>query len=272
MIQYHKIDPVIFSVGPLSVHWYGLMYVIGFFAGWWLGRYRARKTLLRDREAPWKPIDVDDLVFFSALGTVLGGRLGWILFYGLEDVIAEPMRALRVWEGGMSFHGGIIGGLLALYIFARRRQRHILDVWDFAAPLPAIGLCAGRIGNFINGELWGKPTDVSWAFIVDGVPRHPSQLYEAFLEGIVLFVIVWIYTAKPRPRGAPTGLFLMLYGVFRSVVEFVRVPDDNRGYLLLGWVTEGQLLSLPMIIVGGWLMIWAYRQRLPQGSVKSTSV
>ena len=166
----------------------------------------------------------------------------------------------------MSFHGGLAGVLVALAMFANRRGRALVDVFDFTAPLPAIGFGAGRIGNFINGELWGKPTDVPWAVVVDGVPRHASQLYEALLEGLVLFVVLWWFTSKPRPRWAPSGLFLVCYGIFRFGVEFVRVPDDNRGYLLLGWVTMGQLLSLPMIVAGLWMLAVAYRRRVPSGN------
>jgi len=166
----------------------------------------------------------------------------------------------------MSFHGGLIGVLVALAMFANQRGRLIADVFDFAAPLPAIGFGAGRIGNFINGELWGKPTDVPWAVIVDGTPRHASQLYEALLEGLVLFAIIWWYTSKPRPRWAPSGLFLVCYGLFRFAVEFVRVPDANRGYLLFGWVTMGQILSLPMIAAGLWMLAVAYRRRQPSGN------
>lgn len=255
MIQYPKIDPVIFSIGPVSVHWYGLMYVIGFLAAWLLARKRAAQP-----GSTWTGVDVDDLIFYSALGVILGGRIGWIVFYGLEDVAADPMRALRIWEGGMSFHGGLLGVIVAVTWFAKRRGRSVGDVWDFTAVLPAIGLFAGRIGNFINGELWGKPTDVPWAFVYEGVARHPSQLYEAVLEGLVTFVIVWTYSAKPRPRWSTAALFLVCYGVFRFAVEFVRVPDENRGYLLWGWVTEGQILSAPMVVAGVWLMIWAYRR------------
>jgi phosphatidylglycerol:prolipoprotein diacylglycerol transferase len=262
MIAYPHIDPVIFSIGPVAVHWYGLMYVVGFVVGWLLARHRAVQP-----GSTWKPVDVDDLIFFGALGVILGGRIGWILFYGLDDIVAEPLRALRIWQGGMSFHGGLIGVILMVTWFAKRRNRAIGDVWDFTAPLPIIGLFTGRIGNFINGELWGKPTDVPWAFVVDGVGRHPSQLYEALLEGIVTFIIVWIYSSKPRPRWAVAGLFLVCYGVFRSLVELVRIPDDNRGYLLLGWVTEGQLLSLPMIIGGLGLMVWSYRRGVMTANV-----
>lgn len=261
MIPYPHIDPIIFSFGRFAVRWYGLMYVIGFIGAWWLGRKRAAAS-----GSTWKPLDVDDLIFFAAIGAVVGGRIGWVLFYGLEDMVVEPLRVFKVWEGGMSFHGGLLGAMAATLLFAVRRNRNVLDVWDFTVPLPAIGLFAGRIGNFINGELWGKPTDVSWAFIVDGVPRHASQLYEAFLEGVVLFFIMWLFTAKSKPRAAPTGLFLVCYGVFRFLVEFVRVPDYNRGYLLFGWVTEGQLLCLPMLIGGGWLLIWAYRRRMASGN------
>jgi phosphatidylglycerol:prolipoprotein diacylglycerol transferase len=255
------------------------MYVVGFALGWLLARRRAAQP-----GSTWKPIDVDDLIFFAALGVIAGARIGWILFYGFEGILQDPMRALRVWEGGMSFHGGLLGVIVAVTWFARSRKRAVGDVWDFTAVLPCAGLFAGRIGNFINGELWGKPTDVPWAFLVDEavlhpaqaahvapicqqygvdpcrIALHPSPLYEALLEGLVLFLIVWAYSAKPRPRWSVAGLFLVCYGVFRTVVEFVRIPDENRGYLLWGWVTEGQLLSFPMIVGGAALMIWSYRR------------
>lgn len=287
MIKYPSIDPVIFSVGPANVRWYGLMYVIGFALAWWLGRKRASAP-----NSTWTPIDVDDLIFYSAIGVILGGRLGWITAYGFEQFMVDPLMVFRVWNGGMSFHGGLVGVLLALALFAKRRQRRFPDVMDFLAPLPGIGLCAGRIGNFINGELWGKPTAVPWGFIVDpstlhktqaqeaedlcrrfGIDPcvlhvHASQLYESALEGLLLFTIVWIFTLKPRPRLAPSGLFLLGYGVFRFLVEFVRVPDENRGYLLFGWVTMGQILSTPMIVAGFALLIFAYQRNQPSGNFK----
>jgi phosphatidylglycerol:prolipoprotein diacylglycerol transferase len=223
---------------------------------------------------------------------ILGGRLGWILFYSTKEVLADPLMILRIWEGGMSFHGGLLGALLAVAIFAARRRRHIGDVFDFMAPLPGLGILAGRIGNFINGELWGKPTSAPWGFSVDPAVLHPmqaaearrlcerfsidpcvlqvhaSQLYEGLLEGLLLFVILWVFTAKPRPRLAPSGLFLICYGVFRFIVEFVRVPDENRGYLLLDWVTMGQILSTPMIIAGLVLLAIAYRRNQPSGNLQ----
>ena len=267
MLTYPVIDRVafeigpLFGVGPLKVHWYGLMYVAGFIAGWWLARRRAALP-----GSTWKPIDVDDLIFFAAIGVIVGGRLGWVLFYGFEAVLANPVALIRIWEGGMSFHGGLAGVLVAIWLFARRRQRHFGDVLDFTAPLPALGLFAGRIGNFINNELWGKPTDLPWGMLVDGEVRHPTQLYEAALEGLVLFAIVWWFTAKPRPRFAPAGLFLACYAGFRIAVEFVRVPDANLDYLALGWVTMGQVLSLPMLIAGLGLFAWAWRRRQPSGN------
>ncbi|HSN72676.1 MAG TPA: prolipoprotein diacylglyceryl transferase [Steroidobacteraceae bacterium] len=264
MLTYPDIDPIAISLGPLKVRWYGLMYVLGFAAAWWLARRRAAQP-----SSTWRPADVDDLIFYSALGVILGGRLGWVLFYGTEEVIAEPLRLFRVWEGGMSFHGGLIGVLIAIAIFAMRRGRRIADVFDFTAPLPALGFLFGRIGNFINGELWGKPTDVPWAFIVDGVPLHPSQLYEAALEGFVLFVLLWWFTSTPRPRLAPSGLFLVGYGVFRFAVEFIRVPDANRGYLLFDWMTMGQILSTPMIVAGLILLVIAYRRNETSGNYKT---
>jgi len=261
MFVYPNPDPIALSIGSLHVRWYGLMYLLGFLAAWWLARRRAAQP-----NSTWTPVDVDDLIFYCAVGVIFGGRLGWMLFYGTERILSDPASVLRIWEGGMSFHGGLIGVIVALAAFARSRGRSLVDVFDFTAPLPAIGFGAGRIGNFINGELWGKPTDVPWAVIVNGVPLHPSQLYEAFLEGLVLFVIVWWFTATPRPRWAASGLFLVCYGVFRFAIEFVRVPDENRGYLLLGWVTMGQLLSLPMIVAGLWMLAIAYRRRQPSGN------
>ena len=261
MLTYPDIDPVAISLGPLKVRWYGLMYVLGFLAAWWLARRRAAQP-----NSTWKPVDVDDLIFFCALGVILGGRIGWVLFYGTEEVIAQPLRLIRIWEGGMSFHGGLVGVLIAMAIFARRRGRRTWDVFDFTAPLPTLGFLFGRIGNFINGELWGKPTDVPWAFVVNGVPVHPSQLYEATLEGLVLFLLMWWFTATPRPRFASSGLFLLGYGVFRFGVEFIRVPDENRGYLLFDWMTMGQILSTPMIIGGVILLVLAYRRNEPSGN------
>jgi phosphatidylglycerol:prolipoprotein diacylglycerol transferase len=261
MFVYSHPDPIAISLGPLHVRWYGLMYLLGFLAGWWLARRRAARP-----GSTWTPTEVDDLIFYCAIGVIAGGRLGWMLFYGTERILAEPFSVFRIWEGGMSFHGGLLGVLLALALFANRRAKHLGDVFDFTSPLPAIGFGAGRIGNFINGELWGKATDVPWAVVVDGVARHPSQLYEAALEGLALFVIMWWFTSRPQYRWAPSGLFLVCYGVFRCAVEFVRVPDENRGYLLLDWVTMGQLLSLPMIVFGLAMLAIAYARREPSGN------
>lgn len=261
MFVYPHFDPVAVAIGPVQVRWYGLMYLLGFLAGWWLARYRSRRP-----GWTWTAAQVDDLIFYCAIGVILGGRLGWMLIYGTERLFADPLSAFRIWEGGMSFHGGLAGVAIALVLFARSRGKRIADAFDFTAPLPAIGFGTGRIGNFINGELWGKETDVPWAFVVDGVARHPSQLYEALLEGLVLFVIMWWYTSRPRPRLAPTGLFLVCYGVFRFAVEFVRIPDENLDYLAFGWVTMGQVLSTPMIIAGIWMLVVAYRRNEPSGN------
>ncbi len=179
---------------------------------------------------------------------------------------SDPLALFKVWQGGMSFHGGLIGVLVAIGLFARRRGRSILDVFDFTAPLPAIGLGAGRVGNFINGELWGKTTDLPWGFLVDGQVRHASQLYEALLEGLVLFLVLWWFTSRPRAQLAPSGLFLLLYGSFRFLIEFVRLPDADIGYLAFGWLTMGQLLSLPMIVAGIAMLAWAARTRRPSGN------
>ena len=267
MFQYHAINKIaleigpFFGIGPLKVHWYGIMYLVAFAAAWWLGRLRANKP-----GSTWKPADIDDFMFFGMLGTILGGRLGYVLFYGLSFWGKDPWYPIKVWDGGMSFHGGLLGVMTAFAIFAIRRKRKIADVFDFAAPLPGIGICAVRIGNFINGELWGKPTDVPWAFVVDDVPKHATQLYEAALEGVLLFIILWIYTAKPRPRMAPAGLFLVIYSLSRITVEFWRVPDEHLSYLAGGWVTMGMLLSLPMLLIGATLMFMAYRRRESSGN------
>jgi len=285
MLTYPDIDPVIVSIGPLAIRWYGLMYVFGFGVAWWLARKRSA-----DPHSTWQPQDIDDLIFYSALGVILGGRLGWVLFYGFERLSDDPWMLIRIWEGGMSFHGGMIGVVIAATVLAWRQKRHPADIFDFLTPLPCIGIFAGRVANFINGELWGKPTQSALGFTVDPSRLHPvqaaeavrlckrfgidpcvlhvhaSQLYEGALEGLVLFAIMWAFTAKPRPRLAPAGLFLVCYGIFRFVVEFVRVPDESRGYLLFGWVTMGQVLSAPMILVGAYLMIVAYRRRTPSGN------
>jgi phosphatidylglycerol:prolipoprotein diacylglycerol transferase len=260
MITYPNIDPVAVQIGPLKVHWYGVMYLVGFGIGWWLGRQRAK-----DPARSWKPAQVDDLLFYVALGAVAGGRLGYIVFYDLVRTLQEPLSIFAVWQGGMSFHGGLLGVLFAVWLFARRQGKSFFEVTDFLAPLTPLGLAAGRIGNFINGELWGKPTDLPWGMVVPGlsmgepVPRHPSQLYEALLEGVALFVILWLFSQKPRPTMAVSGLFLLCYGIFRFSVEFVRLPDAHIGYLAFGWVTMGQMLSLPMIVLGAGFLWWAYR-------------
>ena len=261
MLRYPGFDPIALHIGPLRVHWYGIMYLLGFAAGWLLARRRASRP-----GSSWKAVDVDDLIFFAMLGVILGGRIGYVLFYGLSFWARDPLYPLKIWDGGMSFHGGMLGVIVAVSLFAWRRGRNIADVLDFTVPLPGLGLFFGRIGNFINGELWGKVTTVPWGFNVNGEVRHASQLYEALFEGLVLFAIIWWFTARPRPRLAPSGLFLLVYGVARFAIEFVRVPDEHIGYLAGGWLTEGQVLSAPMILGGIALLAYAYRARVPSGN------
>lgn len=263
MLTYPHIDPVAVQLGPLKIHWYGLMYLVGFVLGWWLGRLRTK-----DPTRGWRPEALDDLLLYIALGVIIGGRLGYVLFYDLAHVLQAPLSVFEVWRGGMSFHGGLLGVVVAMWQYGRRRGRTFFEVADFVAPLTPLGLGAGRIGNFINGELWGKPTDVPWAMVfpspeAGGVPRHPSQLYEAFLEGLVLFILLWTFSRKPRPTMAVSGLFLVGYATFRFLIEFVRVPDQHIGYLAFGWLTLGQVLTLPMILFGAVLLWWAYHKTLP---------
>jgi phosphatidylglycerol:prolipoprotein diacylglycerol transferase len=256
MLVHPQFDPVAFHVGPLAVRWYGLMYLVGFVLFVVLGKIRARQNLLTG----WHPRDVDDMLFFGVFGVILGGRLGYVLFYKPLYYFAHPLEVLALWQGGMSFHGGFLGVLIALALFARRRHKRWLEVTDFVAPLTPLGLAAGRLGNFINGELWGRPANVPWAMVfpqVDAAPRHPSQLYEFGLEGIVLFVLLWFYARRRRPVGAVSGLFLIGYGSFRFLVEYAREPDNFLGVLALG-LSMGQWLSLPMIVIGVGLMLWAY--------------
>ncbi len=257
MLTYPDIHPEIFRVGPVAVRWYGLMYLIGFVAAWWLGRRRAARP-----DSGWTAMDVEDLIFYGVVGVILGGRLGYVMVYGIEYFLDDPLYLFRIWEGGMSFHGGLVGVLAAMGLFARRRNWNYFKVADFMAPLVPIGLGFGRVGNFINNELWGRETDLPWAFVVDGTARHPSQLYEAGLEGVVMFTVLWLYTSRRRPTMAASGLFMLLYGTFRFVVEFVRIPDEHLGYLALDWLTMGQILSTPMIIIGiFWLWLAYSRER-----------
>lgn len=258
-------DPVALRIFGWPIHWYGIMYLLAFLSAWGLGRYRANRP-----DSGWSRHEVDDLVFYGGLGVVLGGRLGYILFYNFQAFVADPMMLLRVWEGGMSFHGGLLGVLVALWLYDRKFHKGYFRIVDFVAPLIPLGLGAGRIGNFINGELWGKPTDLPWGMIFPAAgpePRHPTPLYEAVLEGVVLFVILWVYSRKPRPTMAVSGLFAVGYGVFRILIEFVREPDAHIGYLAFGWLTMGMLLSLPLVLLGLVLMYLAYRRAGPNKTV-----
>lgn len=258
MLIHPDIDPVAIALGPIKIHWYGVAYLVGFVAAWWLGRRRIARKM-----TPLSNVQLDDLIFWCALGVVLGGRLGYALFYNFERVIDQPLWLLRVWEGGMSFHGGLIGVLFAAWLYARRSGHKIADLFDLLVLLTPVGLGMGRIGNFIGQELWGRPTDLPWGMIFQqdplGLVRHPSQLYQAMLEGLVLFIILHWYARRPRPELAVSGLFLALYAMFRFLVEFFREPDSHIGFDAFGWLTRGQMLSLPMAVTGILLMLWAYR-------------
>ncbi|MFI4962280.1 MAG: prolipoprotein diacylglyceryl transferase [Legionellales bacterium] len=256
MFTYPNIDPVAFSLGPVKVHWYGLMYLIGFMLAWLLGCWRMKHYKL-----DWTKDQIGDLIFYGAMGVIFGGRIGYMVFYNFEDLIHQPLDLFRIWQGGMSFHGGLIGVFLALVLFARKFKKPIWEVADFLAPLVPLGLGAGRIGNFINGELWGRVASVPWAMVypqVDNQPRHPSELYEFGLEGIALFILVWWYASKPRPAGQVSAVFLMGYAICRLIAECFREPDVQVGFIAFGWLTMGQLLSIPMLLIGFWLW-WSKR-------------
>jgi phosphatidylglycerol:prolipoprotein diacylglycerol transferase len=260
MLIHPQFDPVAIHLGSFGIHWYGLMYLTGFIAFIWLGRKRLRALNRPD----WDEKFLDDLLFYGVLGVVLGGRLGEVLFYNPGYYFSHPAKILAVWEGGMSFHGGFLGVLIAMAIFAFKRKIVWLQLMDFIAPLVPIGLGAGRIGNFINAELWGRPTVGWWGMIfpnVDFIPRHPSQLYEFALEGVALFTLLWLFSNKPRPIGAVSGLFLIGYGSFRFIGEFARTPDDGIFGLMTFGISMGQWLSLPMILAGIAMMVWAFRQK-----------
>jgi len=275
----HQIDPIALSLGPLKIHWYGLMYLVGFAVAWWLGRSRIRAGRLPGVDEQ----GFGDLMFYGMLGVVLGGRLGYILFYDLKTYLEHPLQVFQVWQGGMSFHGGLLGVCAAGWWWSRKRGLHFMDTIEFVAPLVPPGLGFGRIGNFINGELWGKLTNANWGVVfpaslpepyasmdpatlraqfesgaLNAFARHPSQLYQAALEGLVLFVVLWVFSSRPRPRYAVGGMFVLLYGVFRFIVEFVRVPDAQLQYLAFGWLTMGQLLSVPLVLLG---LFWLWRSR-----------
>lgn len=275
----HQIDPIAVAVGPVAIHWYGIMYAVAFGVGWWLGLRRVRAGRLPVSEQAYS-----DLTFYAMLGVVLGGRIGYIFFYNFANVLADPLSAFKVWEGGMSFHGGLLGVMTAVAVWSWKNKLHVFDTMDFIAPLVPPGLGFGRLGNFIGGELWGRQTDVPWAFVfpnslpaqyselsadalqklhatgaLEAYARHPSQLYQFVLEGVVMFAVLWWFSSKPRPRYAVSGMFALLYGVFRFAVEFVRQPDAQLGFLAFDWLTMGQLLSLPLIAVGLFLL-WLSRR------------
>lgn len=259
MLTYPNIDPVALAVGPLKIHWYGIMYLIGFASAWALGVYRSKKL-----HSTVATEQVSDIIFYGALGVIIGGRLGYMLFYNFSGLIANPLSIFQIWDGGMSFHGGFIGVVVATSLYAYIKKLNVLDIFDFFAPMIPIGLGAGRLGNFINDELWGRVTDSPLGMIFPSggpLPRYPSQLFEMVLEGLILFVILWLLSMKPRQRGWISAQFLLWYGIFRFICEHFRQPDPQMGYVLFNWMTMGQLLSLPMILAGAMMLIYLAIQK-----------
>lgn len=273
-------DPVAISLGPISIHWYGLMYLSAFVAFWVLGSHRAgigRGPLNREQ--------LSDFLFYGILGVILGGRVGYMLVYGADQLADDPLNLFKIWQGGMSFHGGLFGVMVAAWLYARKVDCHFFDLTDFIIPMVPLGLMFGRIGNFIGGELWGRLTDVSWGMlfpksipgvvdtqspvfmqaymegVYDGYARHPSQLYQAGLEGLLLFILMWWYSRKPRPRMAVSGWFLIGYAILRSISEFYREPDEHLGFLAFDWLTMGMVLSVPMLVLGVTFICVAYLRK-----------
>lgn len=262
MLEYPVIDPVAIEIGPLQLRWYGLMYLLGFALAWILARVRAKRP-----GSGWSSQELPDLIALCALGLILGARIGYVLFYEPWILWQEPLFLFKIWQGGMSFHGGLLGVLLCFYIYARKTSRKFFQVADFVAPLAPLGLAAGRIGNFLNAELWGRPSDLPWAMVFPDpaagpVPRHPSQLYQAALEGLVLFILLWSFSARPRPRMAVSGMFALGYGCLRFVGEFFRAPDPHLGLVLFNFLSMGQVLSIPLILLGIFLLFLAYKKRI----------
>jgi phosphatidylglycerol---prolipoprotein diacylglyceryl transferase len=261
VLVHPNFDPIALQIGPIAIRWYGLMYLIGFAAFFFLARRRSRTQ-------PWSGASyqlVDDMLFYGVLGVILGGRLGYVIFYKPLHFLANPLDIIKIWEGGMAFHGGFLGVLVAALLVARNHKIRWLTLTDFIAPMIPIGLATGRIGNFINAELYGRVTDVAWGMVfrvpgAGNLPRHPSQLYQFALEGMTLLIVLWVFSMKQRPVGAVSGLFLIGYGICRFIVEFYREPDDYLGLLSLG-MTMGQWLSLPMVVAGVWMMVWSYRRK-----------
>jgi phosphatidylglycerol:prolipoprotein diacylglycerol transferase len=259
MFIFPAINPIALSLGPLHIRWYGIMYVVGFVLAWWLARLRSQKP-----NSQWTQVQIIDLICYAAVGVIIGGRLGSMLFYNLPEFLANPLTLFKIWQPGMSFHGGFIGVLCALWIYSKRLKKSFTEIADFTVPLVPLGLAAGRIGNFINGELWGRVTDMPWGMVyphVDNLPRHPSQIYEFFLEGILLFIIIWVYSAKSRPPFAVASMFLLCYGVFRTIAECFRQPDAELGFIAFNWLSMGQLLSIPMVIAGVLGLYYTYSKQ-----------
>ncbi|GGB02623.1 prolipoprotein diacylglyceryl transferase [Agarivorans gilvus] len=256
-LQFPEIDPIAISIGPLAVRWYGLMYLFGFLFALWLGGRLADKP-----KSGWTRAEVSDLLFYCFIGVILGGRVGYVLFYQFPHFLDDPLYLFKIWTGGMSFHGGLLGVITAMLWFAKKTKRHFFTVADFIAPLIPFGLATGRLGNFINGELWGRATDMPWGMVFPSggpIARHPSQLYEFALEGVLLLLLLLAYAKRKPPMGAVSGAFLLGYGCFRFIIEFFREPDSHLGLLSFG-MSMGQILSLPMIIFGGIFIAWAYRR------------
>jgi phosphatidylglycerol:prolipoprotein diacylglycerol transferase len=256
MMTHPDFNPIALAIGPLKVHWYGIMYLCAFASAWFVAMYRAKSP-----HSVVSRAQVENLITYGAFGVILGGRFGYVIFYNFDYWTRDPLWLFRIWEGGMSFHGGLIGVIVAMFIYSHRIRVSYISLMDFVAPIVPLGLGFGRLGNFIGQELWGRPTDSVWGMIFpkdpEGLARHPSQLYQAALEGLVLFVIVFWFSQKPRPRGAVSGLFLVLYALFRFLIEFVREPDKGIN-LLMGWMSRGQLLSLPLLVLGLALILFAY--------------